>query len=321
MARLTRIDMMASVANFGYDYRKMEEFASPLPPRPTQLPPDSGEAETAIPQPQPQAIAEEPVVPTPTPPSPPPKQKRGVPKVVWLMLGIGIIGLIGFGAIKSIASKFKQNSKGGVTLNYWGLWEDSSVIEGVLAEFESKNPNIKVNYRKNQKDNYRTRLEARLAKDSEEEEVPDIFRIHGSWMPMFKQELAAVPVGVAKNLKLDEDFFEVYKNELKVGANYMAIPLMYDGLAMFYNRDLIESAQVSVPKSWWELQNVVEKLTVRDERGKIKIAGAALGLADNVDHWSDIVGLLIKQNGGEVIKDDGENNQRIRDVLVAGALL
>lgn len=299
---------MGNFTKFGYDIRvNIDEISSPLPPRPTQLPAEEEkEVEGVIPPPPLSNVAS-------PPPEPP---KKGLPRIVGVVAALLVLAAVGWIAMTIIVAKFKESNKGGVTINYWGLWEDSNVMEGILSDFEAKNPNIKVNYKKNQKDNYRSRLQARLLKNSEEEEVPDIFRIHVGWIPMFRDSLAVMPGTTVKKLQLEEDFFDVYKNELKEGGNYLAIPLMYDGLAMFYNRDLIDSAQVEVPKSWWELQNVVERLTVRDDLGKIKIAGAALGLADNVDHWSDIVGLIIRQDGGEIINDDGENNRRIRDVLV-----
>jgi len=70
-----------------------------------------------------------------------------------------------------------------------------------------------------------------------------------------------------------------------------------------------------LPKSWWDLEMAAGKLTVRDENGKIKVAGAALGLTDNVDQWSDILGLMLKQGGVDILANDGENNKKLTDVL------
>ena len=202
-----------------------------------------------------------------------------------------------------------------VTLNYWGLWEDRSLLEGVIADFEAKNPNIKINYKTQQKNDYRSRLSGRLTKDSSIEEVPDIFRLHSSWLPMFLDNLSPVPDTTAKSIGLDSDYYTVYKHDLKVSNRYLAIPLMYDGLSLFYNQDLIEKSQTSLPKTWWDLQTISTNLTVLDNNGRLKVAGVAMGLTDNVDHWSDIVGVLLNQNGADFTKDDSENNDKIRDVL------
>jgi len=96
----------------------------------------------------------------------------------------------------------------------------------------------------------------------------------------------------------------------------MAIPLMYDSLQLFYNKDIIEAAQVKLPKSWWDLQETAKLLTVKDKDGRITRAGLAAGMVENVDHWSDILGLLIKQNGGDILQSSPENDANIRDAII-----
>jgi ABC-type glycerol-3-phosphate transport system substrate-binding protein len=56
-----------------------------------------------------------------------------------------------------------------------------------------------------------------------------------------------------------------------------------------------------VPKTWAELRTAANKLTVPanvSERSNITRAGLAVGNAGNVDHFADILALLIIQNGG-----------------------
>lgn len=240
---------------------------------------------------------------------------RDLPKFVVPLAIIIVLAILGFVVYTFLLPVLKGKSATVVTLNYWGLWEDRSIVDGVIAEFEAKNPNIKINYKTQQKNDYRSRLSGRLVKDATVEEVPDIFRIHSSWLPMFSGSLAPVPDSVSKAIGLDTDFYPVFKNDLKIGGKYQAIPLMYDGLSLFYNQDLLEKAQETLPKSWWDLQTIAAKLTVRDELGRLKVGGVAMGLTDNVDHWNDIVGILLKQNGADILKDDQENNDKIRDVI------
>lgn len=230
----------------------------------------------------------------------------GVVGLIALVMAVGILGM----------KLIKGGGGGGeVTLTYWGLWEDSAILEGIIADFETKNPGIKINYVKNQKDDYRTRLAGRLEKDPSSGDVPDIFRLHSSWWPMFSDKLAMVPETTSANIGLNTDYYDVYKNTLKQKGQFWAIPLMYDGLAMFYNKDLLESASVQIPKSWWELESAANKLTVRDDTGRIKIAGAALGLVDNVDQWSDILGLMMMQGGVNPLLSDPTNTKKLQDVL------
>lgn len=284
----------------------MEEIKSPLPPRKVSF----GNEEADRPVTEVRSTIEGPPAEIKTVEIKPKKLPFGVIAGVAAVIILGLI----FGVI---VPKIKSGGGGKeVVLNYWGLWEESAVIEGVIADFELKNPTIRVNYKKNSKEDYRTRLKARLAKTGDEEEGVDMFRFHANWLPNFKDELAVVPATVANNLQIETDFHNVYKTDLKEKGAYWAVPLMYDGLAMFYNKEILDAAQVNVPKTWWGLEGAAVRLTVKDEAsGKISRAGAALGITGNVDHWSDIVGLMLRQNGINLAKDDSVNNNKLRDVL------
>ena len=287
-----------------------QDFKSPLPPRRVA---DLEDNVSPPPTPSSNPVIEN-KVPKPVISSSPLKNRKFNKNYIFIGIGLLVIALI-FIIIKFLIPAIKGKNATVVTLNYWGLWEDSGVMSSLISEFETKNPTIKINYIKSDKTDYRSRLAGRLAKDPDTEQVPDIFRIHSSWLPMFSGDLAAVPAATVTNLELDKDFYDVYKNDLKTGTSYYAIPLMYDGLALFYNKDLIQKGGVEIPKSWWDLQTAAAKLTVRDDQGNIQIAGVAMGLTDNVDHWSDIIGLLLKQNGADLLIGTTDNDAKIKDVI------
>ena len=280
----------------------LEDIKSPLPPRRVVL---KTETENEGIQSEPVATAEI------SPPVNVVKKKDN--KKLFILIGAGILFFI---LVILFFNIFK--SKGitkQVTLTYWGIWEEESVMNGIIADFEAKNPNIKIEYKKNIKDGYAGRLSGRLAKSGEVEDVPDIFRIHNTWIPMFRNNLAAVPKETVTKIGLETDFFDVYKSDLVENGEYLSVPLMYDGLVMFYNPELLNKAQIQVPNNWWDLKKSAVKMTERDEKGKIKIAGAALGLVENVDHWGDIVGLMIKQNGVNLNTLSSDNEKKLKDVL------
>lgn len=245
------------------------------------------------------------------------KQKESFLKkyLIWIIGAIVLIIVVSL--VMFLRKNIKPTGFGKVELNYWGLWEDEGVMNGVIADFEAKNPNIKINYKKNSQENYKVRLQNKLSKSETEGEtdIPDIFRIHNTWLPMFKNELALVPTETATKIGLDTDFYNVYKNTLKVGANYKAIPLMYDGLALFYNKNLIESAGIGAPKTWNDLRVAAEKIIKKDETtDKIITAGAALGSVNNVDNWSDIVGLMLRQGGVDPFS--ATSDEKLKSVLL-----
>jgi len=117
---------------------------------------------------------------------------------------------------------------------------------------------------------------------------------------MLKNELAALPPTIVN----EEDYYPVVSQSLKIGNSFYGVPLMIDTLALFINDDIFRAAGKTPPATWEEFQKLALELTVRDERGRIQTAGAALGFTGNVDHWSDILGLMMLQNGVEMKKVD-----------------
>lgn len=243
-----------------------------------------------------------PTVPSPpAPPMPPPVPT--VPsesvsprntKIKPILAGLAILVLLAGLALLSFSLWQKRKIGGGpVTLTYWGLFEPAAVLQQVIADYEKVNPKVKIKYSQEDLRDYRERLQAALGRG----EGPDIFRIHQSWVPMLGSYLSLLPSVVYEPTAFAKDFYPSAKETLQFHGSLVAIPLMTDGLALFYNEDLFRAIGASPPKTWDELRQAALNLTVRDEQGKIRTAGVALGTTANVDHWSDILALMMLQNG------------------------
>jgi len=239
----------------------------------------------------------------PLPPAPPQElvSKFSILNLKFL-IPVLFIFLIGLGGFLFWRSRPSLSPSGVVEIKYWGLWEPPSVMEGVIAEFEKLHPNIKISYEQQSIVDYRQRLQSALASGR----GPDVFRFHNTWLPMFVNDLDPVPPAVMDAAVFESTFYPTAKQSLRHGASYYGIPLTVDTLALFYNKDIFAAAQVAVPKTWDEFRQVANRLTVKDEAGKIQVAGAAMGVASNIDHWSDILGLMMLQNGVEMDRPYGE---------------
>lgn len=287
-----------------------EQRNSPLPPRNIISTPNDELGKNSTPQ---TVTDKTDGITTNLPPQPPKVETKKINlKLIIILVAVLILGFV----IYLMLFNKKEKTNETVTLNYWGLWEEPAVFNGVIADFEKENPGIKIIYKRNQLVDYRTRLSGRLAKTgtNEAEEV-DIFRIHNSWIPMFRQYLAPVPSDTVSKIGLESDYWNVYKNDLKENS-WLSVPIMYDGLALFYNQELLEAAKIDVPDDWWELEQAAKKLTVKDEKGNIQIAGLGMGIVNgNVDHWSDILGLMMKQNGINFTQINSASDKNLEDVL------
>lgn len=192
------------------------------------------------------------------------------------------------------------------TLTYWGLWEDKNIMDPVIKEFEKNHPNIKIDYQKRDIKQYRETLSARLA--SPQTGAPDIFRIHNSWLPVFEKDLAPLPKSViGENPK--DDFYPTINRDLVKNGAYYALPLEIDTLVLFVNNQILKGSGSSPPRNWNDVKALAPKLTIKDQDGKIRTAGIALGTFDNISHAPDIISLTFAQNGVDPqnIKD-GETN-------------
>ena len=240
---------------------------------------------------------------------PPPIYEENKNQFLFIIGGVVIFLVILVIIIRAIFSA-KPASKE-ASLIYWGLWEEKEVIEPLIAAYQQKNPLIKITYQKMSPENYREKLISRSktqAGDTAAIERPDIFRFHNTWLPEIKDIVSQLPSSVMTGDEFDKTFYPIHKKDLKVGNYYYGLPLEIDGLVLVYNQGLFKKAGIStVPSTWDDITEIVPKLTVKNQSGQLITSGIAMGTASNVDHFSDIFGLLLLQNGGSLDKlDKGE---------------
>lgn len=222
-----------------------------------------------------------------------------------VLLALLLVAVLVFVGQRLWQSRRGVGGPGGGTITYWGLWEPAGVMEAIIADYQKDNPRVEIEYVQESPQDYRERLQSAFARG----EGPDIFRFHHTWVPMLKGELTILP----KEIISEEDYYPVVTQTLKQDQGFYGVPLMMDTLAMFVNDDIFRAAGKTPPTTWEEFQQAALELTVKDSQGQIQTAGAALGTTSNVDHWPDILGLMMVQNGVDMktvdstIGADGRN--------------
>jgi len=220
----------------------------------------------------------------------------GLKKVLMVFVVLLILGLGGLALFKFVLPKIQKPKE--ITLRYWGLWEPANVMQGIITDWQKDHPQVKIEYTQQSPKEYRERLQSALARN----EGPDLFRFHITWLPLLKNELEAVPAEVMSAAEFEKNFYPVAKENLRSGSAYLGLPLEIDTLALFYNQQILQAAGKTPPTSWDELRQLAIDLTTHDESGRLQTAGVALGTTTNVDHWSDILGLMMLQNGVDLAK-------------------
>ncbi len=292
---------------------------SPLPPPEFSSPPSTTDA---IEPPFPIKVADTPkdklesspssLPPSSSPPPSPPEPgepakmvepifKRFLPMIIGFIVLILLIFLI----TKVILPKFqKPKTPANITLKYWGLWEPESLMAQIIKDYQADNSHITIQYIRQSSKDYRERLQSALAKG----DGPDIFRWHNTWLPMLKNDLSPVPATTYSPSDFGTIFYPIVKQDAFYNNNYYGIPLEFDALALYINEDIFQqNPTLKVPTTWDNLRQTAFKLKVIDPNTKqLTRGGVALGTTSNVDHFSDILGLMILQNGGDPGKPEAD---------------
>jgi multiple sugar transport system substrate-binding protein len=235
--------------------------------------------------------------------------KKGFPKILIILIGLLLILGLAFGVYKFVLPMLQQDEV--TTVTWWGLWEDASIIEPLIKEYETKTPGVKIKYVKQSKEDYRERLLNSLAKG----EGPDMFRFHNTWVPMFKNELDNVPAFFMSAADYAQTYYPVTQSDMSSGAGLVGVPLGYDALTLFINEEMFEEAGLTPPSTWDDLRESAKILTKR-ENDAITQAGVALGRTENVDHWPEIIALMMLQNGVNLSDPAGTNPANTTDALI-----
>lgn len=270
-----------------------------------------------------------------------------------VVAGMLAVSMLGAGCTKLQDGETADLSKP-ISLNMWGVIDDSDAYEPVIKAYAAAYPNVTINYRRLNLEDYESEMLNALAEDR----GPDIFLIHHDWTAKYLSKMSYMPssvrvaqrtiqgsikkevvwnsvtVPLMTNREYADQFVDTVLrdtvqeiNIAKDGANQnfqnriLGIPTFVDTLALYYNRSLLNVAGIALPpENWQDFQADVRKLTKRDQRDPTKLlqSGAALGLGSNVERSTDILTALMLQNGAVMSTRNGAINfQNIPEELQA----
>lgn len=253
---------------------------------------------------------------------------------------------------KDYVSPLVKSKMQKIQLTYWRVWDDQDVFAPLISEFNQRHPNITIVYKKLRYEDYEKELIEAFATDR----GPDIFSVHNTWLkkyqgkglisPMPTKFIMVRPYTAKKGLKKETAYQEVtnkftlarlkkqfvdvvYDNVVikdadkqgKMVDQIYALPLYVDTLAMYYNRDLFNNASITNPPKYWnrEFQQDVKKMTKQNNKGEIMQSGVALGGSNNIQRATDILSILMMQNGTKMLTNGTVTFNRVpRDLETKG---
>lgn len=240
---------------------------------------------------------------------------------------VAAILLSGFGCSGLTAKQ--QAAMAPVNLEYWTVFDDPTELRALINTYRADHPYLSVNLVQLRPEEVYPKLIETLAEDK----GPDIISIRNRSVGQFVSKLTPLPASVkdttvvvtpgrfsnttvvtAHTLSLptvadiDHDYVQVVKKDAVVNDKIYGLPLSLDTMALYYNKDLLDRAGVAEPPTnWQDFQVAVKKIAKYDKTSnKILQAGAALGVGTNVPGSDDLLYILLKQSGVDMMSKSGQ---------------
>ncbi len=222
----------------------------------------------------------------------------GVVAIIVFFIVLVVLGIIP-GLKKTTVGPNGSSSE--VELEFWGI-DKSEAFQNLINNYQTANAGIKINYVQVNPDNYEEKLINALAS----RRGPDILMIKHSWLPKHFEKFYPIPTSSLSVKELKEAFVDVVADDMVYQQKIWGLPLWIDTLALYYNKDIFNSAGIALPPATWqEFQNISRSLTEKNISGEIQRAGAAVGTSSNIDNSADILSLLMLQTGSTITNANG----------------
>jgi multiple sugar transport system substrate-binding protein len=181
-----------------------------------------------------------------------------------------------------------------ITITY-GFWDDAQrpAVEQQIAAFKELHPNITIEPQVVPWDDYWTKLQTGVAGGS----TYDVFWMNADGLPVYASQGALLSIQeMVDDGSIDvEAYPESLRSLYTFEDTVYGIPRDFDTIALFYNKDLFDTAGVEYPTADWtwdDLRAAAEKLTTED--------GSQWGYVSSLGGQQNYYN-LIKQNGGEIL--------------------
>ncbi len=223
-----------------------------------------------------------------------------------IILAVFFLGVVL--TISGCGCKEKSSHLYDLSLEIWGPLDQSVALQEIIENYGFIDINIaEIKYKKIAYDTYRKELLDALASG----QGPDIFMVNNLWVPEFGDKIVPAPSNtdpkIINEQKFRNNFVDTAGTDFINEGKIYGVPLSVDSLALYYNKDLFNQAGIAnPPKTWNEFINDAIMLTKVDSFGNINQSGAALGTAYNINRSTDILNLIMLQNGTTMMDKNGK---------------
>mgnify|MGYP003796676241 CR=1 FL=1 len=215
-------------------------------------------------------------------------------KTIIIVLGIIVLLLIIFG------HKLVRRYQAPAQITIWGTEMSQEVFSELWNTMEPSLKNVVVTYVEKNPNTYQDDLERAFIDGNS----PDIFMIKNYDLGVYKNLIT--PYDLLNNSQyslkqLRDDFPTTLEEDLVWDNKLYGLPLSLDNLALYYNRTILDQLNIPTPpKTWEEIISWLPQLRTVDQYQRITRAAIPLGLASNINHFDDILSLIMMQYGAKM---------------------
>jgi len=201
---------------------------------------------------------------------------------------------------------FVIEDKEEIVLEYTRLYDDSDVLDELIASYQDDHPNIEIVVRKYdfKTDETIYEYQKEMTKLIADGNGPDMFMIHNDWLPYYKNQLTPMPTSLMTASNFADDYPDVVVDDFIDSNKVYAVPYYIDNLILFYNTEIFRDLRLKPPTTWSEFVDLVPKLTKYGTGNEITQSAVPLGVADGIPRFAEILATLIMQYGGEMTNAD-----------------
>ena len=213
-------------------------------------------------------------------------------KYLFALIIISILGISGCTG---------GGKKGGATtLDWWQFWTDPAIkptIEKIVADYESKNPGIKINLTDLTWGDGHEKIVVAFSSGT----APDIVELGSDWILEFSSNGQLAPIG--KEIVTDTGKFYGWPPAIYNGDIY-AFPWILGTRVLFINRGLVKQTGLDsnfVPSNWDQLKKLCYKID--------SLGGGIRGFGSNAAEKHTLYKKFLPffwSNGGRIISEDGK---------------
>ncbi len=214
--------------------------------------------------------------------------------------------------IGSYFGKSGNTTSGNLTV--WGVWQSPEVVDALINKYKETHPDVTITYEDRSVIPSIELKDRVFARADQSDTNVDIMFVHNSWVPRLRSKLTPAPESVLTADAFNQKFYSVASESAVFDKKVYGVPLYHEGLVLVYNKKHFEEVgQFEPPTAWEEFRRLALELTIKGKDDELIRSGAAIGTADNIDFFSDILGLMFSQAG--IVLPDGITSRPAQDAF------